>query len=187
MSIGRGEIIHKEDLKIIEKIDDQCQTLYKPDKIYLLDDFYMSMYRERLKEDAVLSYNKTVKIIEKLLTIYDDVKLIDKCIIGFSIIWSQKYYSRKISELYKTDPNHWKPIIIEQLSMMIKELMEVGLIYSNICLSSLMIDEDDQIHLIGLDHVEFYDGRDISDQFQYIASELKITVEEFQETMSYKK
>lgn len=187
MSIGRGEIIHKGDLKIIEKIDDQYQTLYMPDKIYLLDDFYMSMYRERLKEDATLLYNKTVKIIEKLSTIYDDVKLIDKCIIGFSIIWSQRYYSRKVSELYKIDPNHWKPIIIEQLSMMIKELMEVGLIHSNICLSSLMIDENDQIHLIGLDHVEFYDGRDISDQFQYIASELKITVEEFQEAVSYKK
>ncbi len=70
---------------------------------------------------------------------------------------------------------------------MIKELIEIDLIHSNICLSSIMIDEDDQMHFIGLDHVEFYDGRDISDQFQYIASELKISVEEFQEAVSYKK
>lgn len=70
-----------------------------------------------------------------------------------------------------------KPDILRFLKKSIHELRAHGLVHTDIALRNIMIDENDEMHLIDLDSIIEFETFD--PKFAYIEHDLSMTTKEF--------
>lgn len=173
------KVIYFEDHKTITTDGEYCYISLDVVKSLNRLGQYSPETREKVYTDT---YNQTVQVLKKLSKLYKDVKVIETNDIARTIVFRQLYYSRSMVELYNPV---MKPYILKFLEKSINELRAHGLIHIDIALRNIMIDDNDEMHLIDLDSIiEFNPSEDL-DMFRYIEHDLAITEKEFRAAVGF--
>lgn len=170
-------MIYSEDHKSITTYREYC---------YITLDVVASLDRLGIVQEKAytIAYNDIIAVLEKLSNIYDDVKIIETNDRERTIVWRQRYYPRSLLQVYTPD---WKPKVLEFLSKSINELREHGLIHSDLAMRNIMVDDNDGMHLIDLDSIILFEGRDNSILFGYIQHDLSMTKKEFLSAIGWRR
>jgi RIO-like serine/threonine protein kinase len=169
--IPNRKVVYFEDHKVITTDGEYCYISLFIDKSVNRLRYFSPKIREKVYTDT---YNETVQVLGKLSQLYDDVKIIETNNMDRTIVYRQHYYSRSLVKLYNPV---MKPDILRFLKKSIHELRAHGLVHTDIALRNIMIDENDEMHLIDLDSIIEFETFD--PKFAYIEHDLSMTTKEF--------